>query len=239
MLHLTVALPSGRSANLALPESATVEDLKVLANQSFGRCHLRLITSEDQVLTDLAASLRDAGLKDKDILTAVVPQVKVAATQKAFALWCLGGDSVAAWGDPNCGGDSSSVQDQLKNVQQVPATRQAFAAILADGSVVTWGDRGHGGDSSSVQDQLKNVQQVQATSEAFAAILADGSVVTWGSPSHGGDSSSVQDQLKNVEQVQAIWYAFAAILADGSVVTWGFRDSGGYSSSVQDQLRNL
>ena len=157
MLHLTVALPSGRSENLALPESATVEDLKVLANQSLGRCHLRLITSEGQVLTDLAASLRDAGLKDKDILTAVARQVKVAATNKAFALWCLGGDSVAAWGNRDSGGDSSSVQDQLKNVQQVQATYSAFAAILADGSVVTWGSRYSGGDSSSVQDQLRNL----------------------------------------------------------------------------------
>ena len=40
-----------------------------------------------------------------------------------------------------CGGDSTAVQNQLKNVQQVQATRGgAFAAILADGSVVTWAD---------------------------------------------------------------------------------------------------
>ena len=42
-----------------------------------------------------------------------------------------------------CGGDSSKVQNQLKGVQQVQATKSiffsAFAAILADGSVVTWG----------------------------------------------------------------------------------------------------
>ena len=60
------------------------------------------------------------------------------------------------------GGDSSAVQDQLRNVQQVHATGVAFAAILADGSVVTWGDPDGGGDSSAVQDQLRNVQQVHA-----------------------------------------------------------------------------
>ena len=43
------------------------------------------------------------------------------------------------------GGDSSAVQDQLRNVQQVHATRRAFAAILADGFVVTWGNP-DGGD---------------------------------------------------------------------------------------------
>ena len=67
------------------------------------------------------------------------------------------------WGDPDCGGDSSEVQDQLKGVQQIQATDKAFAAILADGSLVTWGDPDSGGDSSEVQDQLKGVQQVQAT----------------------------------------------------------------------------
>ena len=72
------------------------------------------------------------------------------------------------------------MQDQLKNVQQIQATKQAFAAILGDGSLVTWGHPDKGGDSSAVQDQLKNVQQIQAGEQAFAAILGDGSVVTWG-----------------------------------------------------------
>ena len=46
------------------------------------------------------------------------------------------------------------MQDQLKNVQQIQASRAAFAAILCDGSVVTWGDAELGGDSTAVQDQL-------------------------------------------------------------------------------------
>ena len=61
------------------------------------------------------------------------------------------------WGIPGEGGDSSEVQDQLKGVQQVQATDNAFAAILADGSVVTWGNPGEGGDSSAVADQLAYV----------------------------------------------------------------------------------
>ena len=62
--------------------------------------------------------------------------------------------SVVTWGDPDAGGDSSRVQDQLRNVQQIRATNSAFAAILADGSLVTWGDPDAGGDSFEVQDQL-------------------------------------------------------------------------------------
>ena len=42
-----------------------------------------------------------------------------------------------SWGHADCGGDSSAVQDQLKNVQQIQATDFAFAAILVDGYVVT------------------------------------------------------------------------------------------------------
>ena len=76
------------------------------------------------------------------------------------------------------GGDSSEVQDQLRNVQQIQATGRAFAAILADGSVVTWGNDNEkdGGCSREVQDQLQNVEQIQATECAFAAILQNGFV---------------------------------------------------------------
>ena len=56
------------------------------------------------------------------------------------------------WGDADSGGDSSSVQEQLKNVQQIQATSGAFAAVLSDGTVVTWGHAGRGGDSSAVHD---------------------------------------------------------------------------------------
>ena len=72
-----------------------------------------------------------------------------------------------------------TVQEQLRGVKQIHGTREAFAAILADGSVVTWGDADHGGDSSAVGDQLRDVQQIRASGQAFAAILKDGSVITW------------------------------------------------------------
>ena len=65
--------------------------------------------------------------------------------EDAFAA-ILGDGSVVTWGSTFQGGDSSVVQDQLKNVQQIQASAYAFAAILADGSVVTWGDAAIGGD---------------------------------------------------------------------------------------------
>ena len=78
------------------------------------------------------------------------------------------------WGVPLSGGDSSRVQDQLRNVQQICSTDSAFAAILVNGNAVTWGDPDDGGDSSGVQDQPRNVQQICSTDSAFAAVLADG-----------------------------------------------------------------
>ena len=69
--------------------------------------------------------------------------------------WCafaaiLEDGSAVAWGNPRSRGDSSAIQDQLRNVQQLQAMLGAFAAILADGSVVTWGSDEYGGDSSEV-----------------------------------------------------------------------------------------
>ena len=62
-----------------------------------------------------------------------------------------------SWGHTLRGGDSSAVQDQLKNVQQIQASTGAFAAFQGDGSIVTWGGIDHGGDSSAVQDQLTDL----------------------------------------------------------------------------------
>ena len=107
-----------------------------------------------------------------------------AGGNSAFAA-ILADGSVVTWGKPNYGGDSSRVQNQLRNVQQISATDSAFAAILAGGSVVTRGDRAYGGDSSGVQDRLRNVQHISAGDSAFAAILADGGLVTWGNPHYG------------------------------------------------------
>ena len=79
----------------------------------------------------------------------------------AFAA-VLDDGTVVTWGYPPEGGDSSAVQEQLKNVKQIQASYCAFAAILGDGSVVTWGLADYGGDSTAVQDLLKDVEQLHA-----------------------------------------------------------------------------
>ncbi|CAK9023067.1 unnamed protein product, partial [Durusdinium trenchii] len=86
-------------------------ELKIRAKKSFGVCALELMRTDGTRLraTD---SLADAGLWDGDTLSAVVQLPQIIATGKAFALCCCGG--VVAWGNPEYGGDCSSVKD-LRN----------------------------------------------------------------------------------------------------------------------------
>ncbi len=237
MIQIDVVLPNGQTELLTPLPSSTVQDLRTMAQRAFGKKYLRLITAKNQVLVDFEQTLEGAGIEDGECLTALVLQPQLAATAEAFALWCRGDSEMVTWGER--GSDSLAVQHQLKGVQHIQATNEAFAAILADGSVVTWGSALYGGDSSAVQHQLKRVQQIQTTHRAFAAILADGSVVAWGDQMFSGDSSAVRDQLRSVQQIQATHRAFAAILANGSVVTWGDAGYGGESSAVRGQLKTV
>ena len=149
-------------------------------------------------LLDEQHTVKEAKLVTGTSLTLQVGKLRVGCTSFALSA-ILGHGSVVTWGNQTCGGDSRTVQEQLKGVQQIQGSRGAFAAILTNGSVVTWGAENYGGDSRAVQDQLKCVQQIQASHGAFAAILADGSIVTWGCRLLGGDSRAVQDQLKGVQ----------------------------------------
>ena len=203
-INVEVGLLSGKAANVEASLDEEVGTLKRRAQIGLGVGRGRLLDASGTIL-DARESIKRARLQDRCPLTLHMSRVQVAATGHAFAA-ILGDGSVVTWGGAYHGGYSSAVQDQLKNVQQIQATKRkrvgsAFAARLGDGSVVAWGDARHGGDGSAVQGQLKNVQQIQACYDAFAAILDDGSVVAWGHAQRGGDISVVQDQLKNVQQI--------------------------------------
>ena len=77
----------------------------------------------------------------------------IQATARAFAA-ILESGAVVTWGDPEFGGDSSQVHEQLRHVQCIQATDDAFAAILESGAVVTWGNPECGADISQVQAQI-------------------------------------------------------------------------------------
>lgn len=86
MLRIHVALPSGRHDVFAVHLSSSIGDLALAAQQSLGESFLRLVTPEGRLL-DPTESLESAGLQDNDHLTAIVQQVAVAATDRAFLLY--------------------------------------------------------------------------------------------------------------------------------------------------------
>ena len=120
------------------------------------------------VVLDRGLLIEQTGLQNFHSLTLHIRPLQLQAFAYAFVA-VLGDGSVMTWADSGYGGDSSDVQTQLKNGQQIQASRcgSAFAAILSDRSVVTWDFAAFGGDSSAVQEQLKGVQQIQASNNAF------------------------------------------------------------------------
>ena len=134
-MKVHVHLPSGEGYSIEVSPATPISELKAAGQKHFQR-FLKLIAEGRQL----------------DLTTAVVQLGKLAGTSKAFA-WHGHGGEVVTWGDPRCGGDSSQVQEQLRNVQHIQAScGGAFAAILESGAVVTWGNPGHGGDSGQVQE---------------------------------------------------------------------------------------
>ena len=63
------------------------------------------------------------------------------------------------------------MEEQLRKVNHIQATGEAFAAILASGAVVAWGHPQFGADSSDVQEQLRNVRHIQATAVLLLPFL--------------------------------------------------------------------
>ena len=152
-MKVDVCLPSGDSCSVAVSPETPIRELRAAAQHQFHR-PLKLSAQGQQL--DLTATLSQAGLRDGDVVAAVVQLGQLAATGSAFA-WHGPEGEVVTWGAPKYGGDSSRVQEQLSNVLHIQANGHAFAAILQSGAIVTWGDPNCGGNSSQVQEQLTNV----------------------------------------------------------------------------------
>ena len=153
-ITLHVSLLSGRRVTLETGLDVDVQEFKQRAQSALSVGRGRLLHPGGFALHE-ARTIRDCGWQTDDVLTLQLQPVMILASRDwngaAFAA-ILGDGSIVAWGDADYGGDSSSVQDQLRNVLHVQASDQAFAAILADGSAVTWGNSLCGGNRSSVQD---------------------------------------------------------------------------------------
>eukprot|EP00973_Karenia_brevis_P046704 6480087-Karenia_brevis.AAC.1 len=80
---------------------------------------------------------------------ATLGAVCLVSTEKAFAAIQESG-AVVAWGDPQFGGDTHRVSEELESgVIKLCSNEMAIAAMKNDGSVCTWGDSCCGGRGSS------------------------------------------------------------------------------------------
>ena len=130
-----VSLLSGLRASSEADLSASLQSLAERAQRALGVCRRRLFSSRGCVL-DGDMQLGAAKLQTGGCLTLHAGTVRIRGNDGSFVA-ILGDWSVVTWGNGPHGGDSSSVKDQLKNVQHIQASVSAFAAILGDGSVVT------------------------------------------------------------------------------------------------------
>jgi len=184
------------------------------------------------------ACIKEFGLRDGDVVTAVTKPMPVPAV-----LWAGGRSAeLKADGSVDCHGgsdgdwDFSKVKDQLtSDVHSIYSTGHAFAALKIDGSVVTWGDINYGGlpiggDDAGLGIMLEKFGfDEQCEARAVISRLTQ----------HLGQVA------RDVKYIRSTYGAFAALRVDGSVVAWGGAGYGGgglgYPSvsewgKVQDQL---
>lgn len=137
-VSVNIFLPSGQSVAVSILLTQTCGELGKIAQTSFGRGFLRLLSADGHFLHP-DDSLQSAGLEDGSNLTAVAQIPRLVATQLAFAIWTYGGPAVA-WGDPEAGGDCDTHGKWVRSVQELVAAEYAIAAMLTNGQVVSWGD---------------------------------------------------------------------------------------------------
>ena len=116
-LTVEVGLLSGRTATVKAYVHESLAALKHRAEKALEVGKGQLVDSSGGVL-DVDAPIKRAGLQNGDSLVLYIARVQVQATHNAFAA-VLGDKSFVTWGDARYGGDSSAVQGQLQNVQQI------------------------------------------------------------------------------------------------------------------------
>ena len=109
-----VRLLSGRTATIEAGLGEELEVLTLRAQAVLGVTKGRLVDSSGTFL-DACSLVREIPLQNGDSLTLQISPVQVCHTASAFAA-ILGDASVVTSGHSKSGGESSAVQNQLKNV---------------------------------------------------------------------------------------------------------------------------
>ena len=116
-IAVEVGLLSGQATTVRASSEENVETLRFRAEAALGVRRGRLVDSCGSML-DEHVLIKDSSLQNGDSLTLLhISSVRACGASNAFAA-ILGDGSVVTWGVGATGGDSSSVQNHLKNVQQ-------------------------------------------------------------------------------------------------------------------------
>ena len=108
-----------------------VEALILRAQRALGATKGRLVDSSGSIL-DACALIRDTLVQNGDSLNLQISPVHVCSTEAFAAI--LGDACVVTSGFSEYGGDSSAVQNQLKNVQQIHASAALLLPFLLKGT---------------------------------------------------------------------------------------------------------
>ena len=127
-ITVEIRLLSGTTATVNADQDEQAEALKRRAQTALGVGKGRLVDASGSVL-DACSTIEAAKIQNGASLTLHIVRLQIQSTTGAFAAG-LGDGSVVTWGSRDGGGDSSAVKDQLKNVQQIQSSGNAFAAIL-------------------------------------------------------------------------------------------------------------
>ena len=131
-LVLDVTLISGKRVSLEAGLDASVQSLKKRARGALGVGLGRLFNASGSLL-DGDATLEASGLRTGDCLILQISEVQISSTQTTSFAAILGDGSVVTWGYMRFGGDSSAVEEQLKNVQHIQALVELSPLSLAMG----------------------------------------------------------------------------------------------------------
>ena len=179
------------------------------------------------------------------------------ASQQAFAA-ILADGRIVTWGESGFGGDSSPVQEELKNVQDIQAPLCRIApSVRVDsdrlgstwcGIVSIFATVGRLGPVTPsplglvgpLARQIRLSWIISLRCRKPCGVFATGRSVDAQLRTLRADSNSrATAPTTPYIYIQASQYAFAAILGDGAVVTWGDPRFGGNSSEVKCQLKNV
>ena len=150
------------------------------------------------------------------------PFKKVFSNDDAFAALTANGN-INCWGDPNSGGNTTTVDSYLHDVVSVLVGPSSFAAIRDDGKVVNWGSADGVGNSATVDHLLQNVTSLVSITDAFAAQTSSGDIVVWGDKRCQADANTLAEAKDSI-QIVGTKCSFAAITKNKTVVVWGASD---------------